>query len=276
MIISDRYRLVFVHIPKCAGTSVRHPLQHIDDCNGFYTARVEQHPILGLLDYVHIPLFTMRQYFNSNFDKVNSYWSFAVVRDPFERFPSSISQRLKEYVGGPIQNQSTGQIKAEIERTIHYLLQQPRVDNQLPAEYIHFQKQVDYVYLDGIHVVDSLYVIDEIDQLLKDVSARAGETLVREGRPESRQANQSVVYRSEAVRRLAEASRPFMRSLYRAFPASVKQSLQSMVYVPRIKRLNSLFSSEYVTDFIEDYYHEDLVLFSEVKEARLTAKRVHS
>jgi hypothetical protein len=89
MIISDRHHFVFAHIPKCAGTSVRDALQHLDDRDGFYTGRVDQHPTLGLLDYVHIPLFNLRDHFRSEFEKAGDYWSFAVVRDPFGRFPSA-------------------------------------------------------------------------------------------------------------------------------------------------------------------------------------------
>ncbi|MAY25778.1 MAG: hypothetical protein CMK02_05710 [Polycyclovorans sp.] len=270
MIISDRHHFVFAHIPKCAGTSVRNALQHLDDRDGFYTGRVDQHPTLGLLDYVHIPLFTLRDHFRSEFEKAGDYWSFAVVRDPFGRFPSSVSQRFKMYGAGAIQNQTTEKIKAEIEHSIKFLLRQPRHQYQLPAEYIHFQKQVDYVYLDGVQIVDSLYLVDEVDRLLQDVSARTElDSLVREGGSEPRLANRSMVYRNEALRRLVEITRPFARIIYRAVPKSAQQRLQSMIYVPRNSRLESLFSSEYVTDFIKDYYREDLALFDDVREARI-------
>lgn len=270
MIISDRHRFAFVHIPKCAGTSVRGQLQHLDDRDGYYTGRVDRHPTLGLLDYVHIPLFTLRDHFRSEFEKVGGYWSFSVVRDPFDRFPSAISQRLKKYGGGAIQNQTTEKIKAEIQHSIDCLLRQPRHQYQLPAEYIHFQKQVDYVYLDGVQIADSLYLVDEVDRLLQDLSARTGlDSLVREDGSEPRVANRSIVYRNEAVRRLVDTTRPFARMIYRAVPRSAQQRLKAMVYVPRNSRLEPLFSSEYVTDFIKDYYREDLVLFDDIRETRI-------
>lgn len=270
MIISDRHRFVFVHIPKCAGTSVREPLQRLDDRYGFYTDRVDRHPTLGLLDFVHIPLFTLRDHFRSEFDKVADYWSFAVVRDPFSRVPSSVSQRLKMYGGSAIQNQTTKNIKAEVQRSIDFLSRQPRHQHQLPAEYIHFQKQVDYVYLDGLQIMNSLYLVDEVDRLLQNVSVRTGVDLMvaDDDGLEPRLANRSMVYRNESVRRLVDISRPFARLIYRAFPKAAQQHLKSMIYVHRNSRLDSLFSSEYVTDFIKDYYREDIELFDEVRAAR--------
>lgn len=270
MIICNRHRFVFVHIPKCAGTSVRQPLAEFNEWRSAGPPWLVEHQELWLLDYGHIPLFTLRHYLNSDFDKVSGYWSFAVVRDPFDRFPSSVSQRLKMYGGGAIQNQTTKNIKAEIQRSIDFLSRQPRHQHQLPAEYIHFQKQVDYVYLDGVQIVDSLYMVDEIGRLLQDVSVRTGVDFLVEddGGPKARQANRSMVYRNESVRRLVDTSRPFARLIYRAFPKAAQQRLKSMIYVHRNSRLDSLFSSEYVTDFIKDYYHEDVMLFHAVREAR--------
>lgn len=89
MIISDRHHYVFAHIPKCTETSVRDALQHLDDRDGFYTGRLDQHPALGLLDYVHIPLVTLRDHFRPELEKAGDHWSFAVVRGPIGRFPSA-------------------------------------------------------------------------------------------------------------------------------------------------------------------------------------------
>ena len=50
MIISDRNKFVFIHIPKCAGTSIRSRVEHLDDRNGAYSSRLDEHPELGLLN----------------------------------------------------------------------------------------------------------------------------------------------------------------------------------------------------------------------------------
>lgn len=263
MIINDKNRFIYIHIPKCAGTSIRGPLSQFDDRRGLYTSRVEQHASLGLLDYVHLPLFTLRDYFNSEYRNLEDYWSFTVIRDPFERFPSSLSQQLKMYGERPIQSLDKREIRSEIERAIHYLSQQPKCNHQLPAEYIHFQKQVDFVYLDGKKKIDSIYTVDQVSELLKHVGDRTESDLIG-GSASDAPKNQTVIHRNELVRLLYESTRPINRGIAKTLPANLKSSLRSWIFIPRDQRLNNLFSSDYVRDFVHDYYKDDLDLWKKV------------
>ncbi|GHC32489.1 sulfotransferase family 2 domain-containing protein [Aidingimonas halophila] len=267
MIISNKYRFVFVHIPKCAGTTVRAVLQVFDDRNGFYTSRVEQHEDLGRLDFVHIPLFILEQYFSSELERIKRYWTFSVLRDPYSRFPSSVSQRMKKYGPGAVHTQSIKQVKKEVDEAIAYLSNQPKKPHLLPAEYIHFQKQRDYVELNGEWVVDTLYRLDQIPKLFQDVSNRtSGELTVSDEVSGGAHANRSVVYRNNLMRSLIEPTRPATRVLTRAIPDSVRQKLRNLVYVPRDKRLRDIFESDYVIGFISDYYKEDIKLWNRLLE----------
>lgn len=118
-------------------------------------------------------------------------------------------------------------------------------------------------------MVGSFYLINEIEHPVYNLSARTGGNLqALEGKSEPRLANRSMDKCTGVVRRLVDTSRPFARLIYRAFPKAAQQRLKSMIYVHRNSRLDSLFSSEYVTDFIKDYYHEDVMLFHAVREAR--------
>jgi hypothetical protein len=226
---------------------------------------VGQHPKLGLFDYAHIPLFTLRDYFESDFKKVRDYWSFVVVRDPFSRLPSSISQRFNMYGDQPIQRQGKEEIKREIERSINFLAKYPKYNHHLPAEYIHFQKQVDYVFLDGKRIVDTLYKVDEVGRLLADAGKRLGQDLLaRESNVQNRCANRSIVYRNEMMRHLLNFMRPLTRPVTQALPDPVKQIIRNIVYIPRDHRFSSLFDSDYVIDFVRDYYKEDIDMWNEV------------
>lgn len=254
-----------MHIPKCAGTSVRDPLQPLDDRDGYYTGRVELHLDLGLLDFVHIPLFTLQDYFFADFERIRDYWSFAVVRDPFARFPSSVSQRFRMYGDEPIQKQGVTAIKSAIEQSIEFLAKQPHNNNRLPTEYIHFQKQVDYICLDGKRVVDTLYTVDEVETLIGDVGERVRQDLLAHvGQNRTVHANRTVVHRNEMVRLLVETTRPMTRLVTTALTESARDRLRNMVYVSRDRRLASLFNSDYVQDFIREYYREDIELWSNV------------
>ena len=169
MIICDEHRLVFVHIPKCAGTSVRKTLQNLDSRGDKFTSQRSNHPSLGQLDFVHIPLFVLREHFRPEFETLQEYWSIAVIRNPFNRFASSVSQHLNMYSAQSIQKRSREDIQIAIKTSIDYLSRQPKDPHLLSSEYIHFQKQVDYIDLDGVRVINNLYLVDEIDNLLADV-----------------------------------------------------------------------------------------------------------
>src|SRR5690606_32761967 len=144
-----------------------------------------------------------------------------------------------------------------IEQAIEFLFKQPRRNHHLPAEYAHFQKQVDYIYLDEKQVVNSIFTVSEIDDLLRQVSAKVGHDLTDDIYTEgTTHANRSMVYRSEGIRRLLESTRP-IRGLVSCFMAeSVRDKLRSALYVPRDVRFESLFASDYVKNFIYDYYYD--------------------
>lgn len=92
MIISDTYRFAFIHIPKCAGTTVRQYFDKYDQ--KAIESGLKSHPEFGVFDYNHIPLHVLHYFFLTEYEKVRAYYSFAILRDPFARFPSSVNMRL--------------------------------------------------------------------------------------------------------------------------------------------------------------------------------------
>ena len=118
MIISDRNKFVFIHIPKCAGTSVRSRIEHLDDRRGAYSSRLDEHPELGLLNYVHIPLSTLRDHFPHEYECVKAYRSLAIMRNPAERFVSSVSQYCNRYSDVEMRNHSIKTLRRQVDRLI--------------------------------------------------------------------------------------------------------------------------------------------------------------
>ena len=197
MIINDKYEFVFVHIPKCAGTSVHNFIQKFDSEKGIFIGHVGHHLALGKLDYAHIPLFVLHEHFPHEFEALQNYWSFAVVRNPFDRFASSLSERLKNFGAKTIQNYSKKEVRPLIYETINYLSRNQKVRCLLPPEYIHFQRQVDYIWLDGKQIIESIYTIDQIKELFADVESKFGKRLVDSSKhARNRHMNRSVVFRN--------------------------------------------------------------------------------
>lgn len=269
MIICDEHRLVFVHIPKCAGTSVRKALQDFDSRGGKFTSRTGIHPSIGQLDFVHIPLFVLNEHFHAEFEVLKEYWSIAVIRNPYSRFASSVTQHMNMYSAQPIQMRSRGDIQTAIETSIRYLSRQPEGPHLLASEFIHFQKQVDFINLDGERVINKLYLVNEIDDLLTDVGIRFGKSLIEPTLDSGRVSeNRSFVYRNNLLHRVLETSRPVATYFANFLPESVKENIRSLVYVPRDQRMNDLFQTEQVRDFIQEYYAGDIAVYDRLVKCK--------
>lgn len=95
MIINHQHRLVFIHIPKCGGTSVRNTLRHLHEGDAIWDVVGRQpHPALGVIAYNHLPLKSIKDHFPKLYEDISNYESFAIVRDPKIRFISSVSEYL--------------------------------------------------------------------------------------------------------------------------------------------------------------------------------------
>lgn len=83
MILNDKHRFVFVHIPKTAGTSVSKALEALDGRNTEAMAKTKHETPMDL--FAH---FAERTGDSSGLDKVKSYRFLCFVRYPVDRFVS--------------------------------------------------------------------------------------------------------------------------------------------------------------------------------------------
>lgn len=265
MIIDDEHRIAFVHIPKCAGTTIRQILEPFDSNKGAYAARVDLHPQLGMLDYVHIPLFVLKEQFPKELELIKQYWSFVVVRDPFARFASSVSQRIKKYGDKPFQEMDKNEIMKEVESCINFLSSYKEREKFLPHDYIHFQPQVDYVYLEDEKIIDDIFFTDQISELQKKlncvVQSRIGGG---EAARLMEKRNKSVVYRSDLVRNIMSNTRLLRRLIVPMLPEVLRLVLRKNIYVDRDVVFSSCFDARIIRDFVEDYYRDDIAMYKRV------------
>lgn len=272
MIINDTHGFAFVHIPKCAGTTVRKRLQLFDETDGAFTNRVDEHSELGKIDYTHLPMSILSAYFPNEFVKVKKYWAFSIVRDPYARFPSSMSQCLKRRgrtIGTThgIETLTKKHFQYELEKTINLLSKYAGKSQYLPVELTHFQRQVDYIYLKESQIVHNIYSMDELDSLWADLSLCLGASL-RGATDDVAASNRSRVYRHRRLGMLIEQIRPVLADAASGLPQGLKKTLRELVFVPRDQKFFELFQSDYVRDFIESYYADDIRLFQSVLAGR--------
>lgn len=265
MIISDKYKFCFVHIPKCAGTYLREKLQPLDDYERYF-ADVKAHDTLKKLDYGHIPLFILKAYFPTEYQKVQAYWSFSLVRDPYKRFPSSLSQRLKWYSDTPMHQIGTKALIRSIDGTINFLSSHNPSGTLLPHDYIHFQRQVDYIYVEDKQIISSLYSVNDMQHFQNQFNEKT--QLALNFSNEDKTQRQVVVSRNALLQQAINVTRPLTSLITNRFSEKMKDKIRSKVYVPRDKRFKEIFDSQHIKDFVTDYYQKDIEMFEKLDTGR--------
>lgn len=146
MIISQKHQTVFIHIPKCAGTSVRNMLSDADpDANRLWGWRwMERHQRYG--DSAHTPLIDLMP---PHMEKVRNLSTFTLTRHPVKRFFSAVAQHLSQH---PYRKPKTpSEILDELTST------NIRYD---PA-YIHFCPQHFFIYIGRKRHIDHIFSMEE-------------------------------------------------------------------------------------------------------------------
>jgi hypothetical protein len=184
MIISESKRIIFIHNPKCAGTSVRGSLRQFD-------TRADYYWLFGELDgkkidKAHMPLNILRRFSLEDFDLLRSYFVFGFVRDPYSRAVSSFNESrnkiYKDFISG---NMSLDEYVRELNNFFSDLTSD-KVSGW-DIGYRHFVRQKDMFWLDGKCFADLIIRVEEIDpgvdalealvpdvavKLRKDISAK--------------------------------------------------------------------------------------------------------
>jgi tetrahydromethanopterin S-methyltransferase subunit G len=253
MIICERHGFVFVHIPKCAGSSVRQQIESLDDEAGLFS-RVKEHPVLGRMDFGHFTLPQLREHFPDHYAKVLRLESFAICRDPFDRFGSSVRQTLWMYDKRPMTLISPAEAAEITRRMIDDL---DRSFDRLPAKYVFFEPQVSYVFDEGRQVVKRLYPIERTADFIGEISRRIGRPL-----DPARRANQNVELRFKG---LGGALFAVNAALRRLLPRGAHAALKTQV-LPLVTRsqnaaeASGLLELPEVREFVQRRYAEDIAL----------------
>lgn len=270
MIISDRYQFAFVHIPKCAGTTLRHALAPFDEvADRYHDKAVTEHPMLGPLDYPHIPLAVLAEHFAEDFSRLDHYRSFALVRDPFQRFPSSLHERLIQRDRKPLDKLNKAEIAREVDAVLEKLSRHTGERPITDPAFIHFSRQKDYIFLDRQQVVKTIRTVDEVADVLSEISMLVGWSI----RPE------------ESKNRRLYHAYPVVDSMQMAIARPIEKALPRRVWKPVFKQLKAVFvaagllrhagnplaelpNAGEIDAFITEFYADDIHLFEKANAAR--------
>lgn len=140
MIVDHQLKQVFIHIPKCAGSTIRRAIERNGPVVSF-TNDVRE--IDGnQIDFTHLPYKHWDRYLPNLYKDTKDYEFVAIIRDPATRFRSSFSQ-LRKKLEKKNRILTNDQLIEFFSNKVEHIRK-----NQLDASFIHFQPQV--LFLDDV------------------------------------------------------------------------------------------------------------------------------
>ena len=257
MIISETGQYAFVHIPKCAGSTLRDAVMPLWPDNISYWG-IRTHEALGPVDVAHMPLDLMARAYPDELAQLQSSDCYAVIRDPLDRFKSAFSEHLKNFQGTNYALISQENAQTALDRAIEHL----RGGDLNSPEFVHFAPQVDYVFLNGTQVVKHLYPLAQSRQLVLDISARLGVDP-----PEEVNRNERRHLRYPALAGALESLNGISRAV---LPEGARRSLAKLAKstLTTTKKhtapADAVLNSDQVRSFVDSFYAADHDLYRTV------------
>lgn len=258
MIVNRQRNFGFVHIAKCAGSTIRQQLRDLDDLGGrFY--RTMQHPELGRINANHLPLSVLASSFPEDLAALRAVTSYTVTREPMDRFVSGVSQLVRDRGREPAEL-SRDEIVAAADDVIAHMESAP----DLPElSYTLFARQAVYVDLDGARVVDHVFPMESLGALFDTLEREHGLALIRD-----RVWNPTVTYRVPAsaglLKRLKDVAKRALPVDAYARVRDLGVQLFTTKGVPKLEE--TLRGSSRVAGFVRDFYGADAALHREALE----------
>jgi hypothetical protein len=258
MIICPTHGFVFVHVPKCAGSSVRGQIEHCDPAH-IAQARVGKHPVLGTIDYGHIPLDQLRVHFPEHYAAVRDLDAFAVVRDPLARFGSALRQVLWQYEKRPMTLIPPDELR---DMTLR-MLDNVAAEIDAPSHrFIFFMRQERFVFDEGRQLTRNLIPLDLVPDFIGYLSRRTGVSMETGAR-----ANQNVDLRVKGpVGKLAFGVNHVLRAtLPRGLHAWIKDGALKVLSTKRsAAEATGILDLPELRDFVAAQYAGDIRLYESV------------
>lgn len=272
---SATHNLMFIHIPKCAGMSVLNGLKGTADFPYEAFAQDTNRPIselegiifnvfkhgmvhntLGNIQPTHLPLGFLRDHFPATYTLLDRSTSFAVIRNPRDRFISAIQQRLREFKDFGATSIDDDSIVNEGHKICDFL---SKNDEFCDLENIHFTRQVDYIYLDGEQKVDNLFLLEDFNAMQAWLQERFDIRF-----PADMSRNKSVRPKSW-FKPLSRLAMPAYKRLPRRMRDVIRPiTINSFLYSPVSRGYRHLSLGEDTEHFIKNYYSDDWSLYHQL------------
>jgi hypothetical protein len=261
--MSDDARLIFQHIPKCAGTTVSAQLteQVKTDPRFLWTHRVEVEGV-GIMRGGHMPLAVVRELYPDALEKFRTYRSYAILREPEARFRSALGEYLRVNHGSSLLQIDSRELGAILDEIIGATTAAPV---WLSERHVHFTRQADFVNLDGERLIGKLYAVEDLERLAQDLRDAHGLHV-----------NPRIIYNSRKDKSLKFGLPKGVldraaRAVWKTLPGRMRRHILSLVNrtlpEPRVPApVQALLSSDGIRGFIADHYAPDHRLWEALRD----------
>jgi len=164
MVISESNKFIFLHNPKCAGTSIRTALREFDTRSNYYWLFDE---IDGYkIDKAHMPLNIFRRFAPDDFNLIHSYFVFGFVRNPYARVLSGFNEGRKPLYRDFTANKiELSEYQLKLNKFVSQLTK--KNVNGWDIRYRHFVNQTNMFWLEGKLYADVIIKVEELNDRLE-------------------------------------------------------------------------------------------------------------
>ena len=155
LIVSHKNEFVFVHIPKCAGSSFRSVIApYHDDAETFWSIRYDEY-FQRQMDYAHLRLWELAAIQPNVFAALDRYKTVVFARNPYQRFVSAIAEHYSQYrPHEPLLELNIEQQLAKIEDFVRTQLTIGQVLSDF--RYVHFSPQAWFIQLGRVRKIKNV------------------------------------------------------------------------------------------------------------------------
>ncbi|MEM7508237.1 MAG: sulfotransferase family 2 domain-containing protein [Pseudomonadota bacterium] len=265
MIINAAHDFGFVHIPKCAGSTIRQQLRGMDDLDERFFRSLE-HPDLGKINANHLPLDILDRFYPEDLSALRSVTSYTLVRDPMDRFLSGVAQYVRGGGNDPGERMEPGQMTPQTALRIAGTIMDHMQETQGLTDHRHtlFMRQAAYVRLHGTQVIDHVYPVEAINDLMDRLDHQHGLTLERD-----QVWNPTVTYRVPAMagglKRVKDVARKALPLSAYARMRNLGVKLFTTKGAPALTE--TLRNDDKVQRFVNSFYAEDAEIYRAAQAA---------
>ena len=263
MIVNFNKKFSIIHIPKTGGTSIKKSLreENIEKDIFFFHKKLHVYPeffsrskeIKTQLKFSHLTFNELNKFYPHIFNELIFFDFYVSIRDPKERFISSLIQYFGEEKID-LSKISESQMMPYLEKIISDLT---RNNYHNTISMTSFKKQYDYIYFENKKIVKNIYKIDNLNKMIDDINIKYGPYF---NKLKKANVTSEIQYN------------PFKSNFFaKLIPSIIKKKILGSYnfFLPKEYKLfkikyKNILDSKMIHNFVNNFYEKDIKLYRDL------------